>query len=222
MRWVERPYDERFTRWSAVWSTVWVVSALAMWFKVIPGFPGGLLLILLFWRPLLDSVRGAASRIRPTVRATLTTFLIALTAGVLMQSFVDPLLASLFGIDRLSSANTQWATNFLKDAPVLATVLFVVLGPLGEELSYRYGLFRLISRFSVIAGHLVTALVFALQHVVVGWLSGAPEQLLLMPGHAVTSAIWTVAYRRTGNLMVCFGSHLLLNALGVTFMFLNG
>lgn len=214
MRWVSRPYDERFTRWSAVWTTLWAVSALAMWFRIGPAFPGGLLLIVLFWRPLLDSVRGAMRRAGPTMRAVLVTFLVVVAAKVVMQSLVTPLLSQLAGFGPVASANTQSAADSLRANPALA-VLFVVLGPLGEELSYRYGLFRLISRFNVVAAHVVTALVFGLQHVVVGWLDGSVEQLILLPGYAVTSLIWTIAYRRTGNLMVCFGSHLLGNALGV-------
>lgn len=208
-------------RWAIAWVIGWLVASLAMWFRLVPiGFPMGLALIVVLWRPLLDSVRGVAHRPGRIAVAILITAIVTFFATVVMQSFVTPALASLADVGDLTSANTSEWMQRLRQNPWWYPVL-VFAGPLGEELAYRFGIFRLVGRLNVILAHLVTAGLFGLQHVVAAWLSGHPEQLLLIPGYAVTSLIWTIAYRRTGNLMVSFGAHALTNGIPLALILLS-
>lgn len=213
-----RGYDERWGRWEAGCAAAWVVLSLGMWFRLLPAFPAGLLLIPLLWRTLADTGRGLRRRPGRLAVALLLTVLATMAATIVAQSLLDPLLTQLAGTGPVTSANTERLTATVRANPMPWVTLTCLLGPLGEELSYRYGVFRLVSRVNVPLAHLATALLFGLQHVVVAWLDGHPEQLLLLPGYALTSLVWTIAYRRTGNLAVSLGAHVLTNSMGVALM----
>ncbi|MCE1179638.1 MAG: CPBP family intramembrane metalloprotease [Micrococcales bacterium] len=213
-------YDERMGRFEAACVVGWLVLMLLARFEVLGlGFPVTLLLIVLLGRPLVDAARAAAARPREILRWVAIVTVLSFVAGIASQSLLTPVIASITGLDLSESTNTtQWMTRLWANPwwfPVLT-----LFGPLGEELGCRYGIFRLVSRLNVLLAHLVTAGLFGLQHVVQAWLHGDPAQLWHIPGYALTSLVWTWAYRRTGNLMVPFGAHALVNGIPLALILL--
>ncbi len=214
-------YDERFGRWEAWCVGVFWVLMLLSWFRVLPlSLPWWMALLPLLWRPITDTWQGFARRPGRILAAGFLTGVITfVVAAVLVQGMVQPALASAAGLDLANLNSARWMQQ-LRDQPWLY-VLLVLVGPFEEEVSYRYGLFRLLESVNLPLAHVTTGLVFGLQHVVEGWLNGHPEQLLLIPGFLVTSVVWTIAYRRTGNLLVSYVAHVLMNGIPLAFVLLS-
>lgn len=118
-----------------------------------------------------------------------------------------------------TNSNTESIRGQLLDHPFAMGFAVVVIGPVVEEMLYRFGIFRLLSGIYVPVGHLGTALCFAFQHVGVGWLvHGDPSQLWHAPGFVVYSLVMTMLYRRTGTILAPILVHMASNAIGVGFM----
>jgi len=216
-----RGYDERFGRWEAWCVGVFWVLMLLMWFRLLPfALPLWIVLLPLLWRPIGDAFRGSARRPGRIVATGLVTFVVLVAlANVLVQGILQPMIGAALGVP-LTNLNTAGGMEQLRAQPWLY-LLFVVVGPFEEEVSYRYGLFRLLERVNVPVAHVATGLVFALQHVVVGWLDGHPDQLLLIPGFVTFSVILTLLYRRTGNFLPGFLAHALANGVPLAFVLLS-
>ena len=111
------------------------------------------------------------------------------------------------GFEHFDVKTTVPALTTLSTA--LAVLAMVVIGPIVEELVFRGLLFgALASRLGILAGALITALLFGAVH----------GDLVLFPSLAALGLVAAFAYAGTGNLWVSVTLHALNNALGAAFL----
>jgi membrane protease YdiL (CAAX protease family) len=110
--------------------------------------------------------------------------------------------------------------------PILSVIIFVFVGPICEELTYRLGLFSFFARFGKWVAYLVTILVFALIHF--DFMAESTDayiiELLNLPSYMVAGAALCFAYHYFGlassmtahilNNLVAISSILILNGIG--------
>lgn len=104
--------------------------------------------------------------------------------------------------------------------PVLSFFSIVIFAPICEELTYRFGLFGLISRKSKKLAWIITILFFALihfnfDHVLVffqtGSFDGLKVELINLPAYLIGAAFLTYAYYREENIVTSITAHAVYN-----------
>ncbi len=88
---------------------------------------------------------------------------IAFGVALILFTIGYNLIISQF-IDPGTNANEVAAESMIKAFPVLSIVVLGLLGPICEEITYRYGLFSLLDKKSKILAYIITPIVFALIH----------------------------------------------------------
>lgn len=95
----------------------------------------------------------------------------------------------------------------------------VVIGPVVEEMLYRFGIFRVLAKLNLMVGYVGTVVLFAFQHVAVRWIvRGDIQQLWYVPAFVVFSLVTCALYRRTGSILAPVLMHVVSNEIGVTTM----
>ena len=91
--------------------------------------------------------------------------LIGLGVGVAIIGFtiLYNVIISQF-IELETNSNEQAAEDMIKAFPVISIFILGFVGPICEELAYRYGLFNLLKRKSKILAYFVASLVFGIIH----------------------------------------------------------
>jgi membrane protease YdiL (CAAX protease family) len=108
--------------------------------------------------------------------------------------------------------------------PVFAFLIFVFVGPICEELTYRLGLFTLSARLGKWVAYLVTVSFFALIHFdfFAGSAEGYIVELLNLPSYIIAGALLCFAYDYFG-LAASVTAHVVNNMIAITsILFLNG
>ena len=84
-------------------------------------------------------------------------------ALIAFSTFYSLFLAAV-GYDGGENINETSLVEIIKVYPVLSFVIFGVVGPICEELTYRVGLYTLARRLNRVAAYFITVIVFALIH----------------------------------------------------------
>ena len=114
---------------------------------------GGASLLYCYWKGLLKSFK----RWLP--------YLLGL-AGFVAIIFFNIVYNAIVNLIRPieSNANEELVDSYILMAPVVSFFIIVLMGPIAEELTYRVGLFSLLSRIHVAVGYVLTGLIFAFIH----------------------------------------------------------
>lgn len=130
------------------------------------------------------------------------------------QGILWPTILQNLGVP-LDNTNTQQVAKWVQTSPVLMGVLVIVVGPVVEEVLYRFAIFRTLHHLNPVLGHVVTSLLFGLQHIAVAvFVNGNAVELWQLPGYVFFSLVMSVLYIRSGTLLVPVGVHMASNALG--------
>ena len=216
---VVSPYDERRTRLTAVTTGVYLAVLVLEWLGVLSGLSFLLIpvLLVLCWRPLADMAKAAVRRPRP-VLAGAAVAVIALLLLNPWETVVVPVIGRVLGIESLASANQASLDEQFAAAPLLMGLLITLVGPVQEELVYRYSLFRSLSRLGPLAAHGLAGIVFAAQHTVPALLEGDWAQLVPGTGYLTAGVVLTLVYARTRNLAAPLLAHIVGNGVSVLLM----
>lgn len=103
--------------------------------------------------------------------------------------------------DNQSALDTAFSAQ-----PLLMFFCVVIFAPITEELTYRYGLFGLLSRKIKIVGYIVTTIVFALIHFNFTS-SDLLKEFLLLPSYLIGAILLTYAFGRKGNIITSIIAH---------------
>lgn len=179
----------------------------------LPTIPGPVLYAAAL--AILISIAPAAWRgLRRLRWRTLMFIGIGLVLVFVFQSMVWPTVLQNLGVPT-DNTNTQQVAEWVKASPVLMGVLLIVVGPIVEEVLYRFAIFRTLHRVNPLLGHIVTALLFGLQHVAVAVLvNGNAVEWWQLPGYVVFSLVMSGLYVRSGTLAIPAAVHMTSNALG--------
>ncbi len=132
--------------------------------------------------------------------------------GVLLQIILQAL-----GMEYSPNANQGTLDLIIRAYPVLSLVIFGLVGPFCEELTYRVGLFSFAGRFGKVASYVGSTLVFALIHFDFGAF-GNPEALAIefynLPSYLFAGLSLGFAYDK-GGFGAGFVAHAINNCLSV-------
>lgn len=210
------PYDERRTRLSVGASLTLLVLMALGWLGVGQGlaFLATPVVAVLCWRVWAEMGAGAARR-PGTILVGALVALALLLALLPVMDHVLPALGAALGQPGVTSANQESLEAQFRAAPVLMGVMVVLVGPVQEELVYRYGLFRTLERLGPVAAHGIAAVVFMLQHTLPALVRGDLWQLLPGVGYLASGLVLSLTYARTKNLAAPLLAHMAANAVSV-------
>ena len=100
-------------------------------------------------------------------------------------------IISIF-IEMETNANELAAESMIKEYPILSVLILGFVGPICEELTYRFGLFGLLKKKNRILAYIVTALVFGIIHF--DFTGDLVVELLNLPTYIICGAIFGAAY----------------------------
>lgn len=141
--------------------------------------------------------------------------------NLLMENIIQAFLWKLAG-SAPANSNTERVFEMIRNSPIFFFFLTCFLGPVLEEILYRYTAFGLVEKRSVWLAHIITALLFAFQHVVdAGIYGGDATQFINIGGYMVFSLIMTSIYSKTKNLCIPILIHIATNSIGVSLMLLQ-
>lgn len=115
---------------------------------------------------------GLAALIIPNAHEVLRTFkhfkpVIIGIAGlfiILLFNVAYTGILRAFGITIYNNANENAINNIVYQYPILSLLIFGLIGPIVEELTYRVGLFSFFARINKILAYVLTIIVFTLIH----------------------------------------------------------
>ncbi len=133
------------------------------------------------------------------------------------------------------NANETAVNSYILSSPVMAFFVIVIFGPVVEELTYRVGLFSLLSRVHIVLGYILTALTFAFIHFdwscIISYLAGDIEaavfnevlinELLNIPLYIAAGVVFNFLYHKFG-LASSLTAHMTNNLLSFMLVFLAG
>jgi membrane protease YdiL (CAAX protease family) len=147
--------------------------------------------------------------------------LVFLLDQVLMQNIVQPMLWEIAGATK-ENANTERVFEMIRKNLLFMIFLSCIIGPVLEEILYRYTVFGLIGKKNKPLAHIITALLFGIQHVIdAGVYGGDAKQFLNIGSYIMFSFIMSGVYSKTKNLCIPIIIHITTNSIGVTVMLLQ-
>lgn len=149
-------------------------------------------------------------------------------ASIIIFNYIYNFIIILTGINMTDNGNETSLDNIIVVYPIMSIIIFGIVGPLVEELTYRVGLFSLASRANKIFAYAVTILVFSLIHfdfdsVVNVCIQGATEEnmavlineLINLPLYAFAAFSFSMTYERHGYVGSAT-AHILNNLLSIS------
>ena len=94
------------------------------------------------------------------------------------------------------NTNEEAAESMILAFPALSIIVLGILGPVCEEITYRYGLFSLLDKKSKILAYILTPLVFAIIHFDFG--GDMIIELLNLPSYIIAGVLLSLAYDKFG------------------------
>ena len=151
----------------------------------------GILAIL--WNDVLPFVRSF-KKIRPLIYGIGYGFL------VLVITTIYSYLIKVTGISFGDNQNEATVSNIMVSYPFLAFVIFVVIGPLVEEFTYRVGLFSFLYRINKYLAYAVAGAVFGLIHMSFNFsdTNAFLNELLNLPSYIFAGLAFCYAYQKEG------------------------
>ncbi len=134
-------------------------------------------------------------------------------AGSIIISVVTSLIHSaIYGDSINTNANQSSLEEQIKAAPYMGILAFVVLGPLMEEIAFRYGIIGSLKNKKISLA--ISVIVFGSLHL----LSSIPnnslgEDVWTLPSYIWTGLILGLVYIKTDNITTSYTVHLLNNLI---------
>ncbi|MCD8203861.1 MAG: CPBP family glutamic-type intramembrane protease [Coprobacillus sp.] len=122
--------------------------------------------------------------------------------------------------------NNQSSINTLTELyPFASIIVFGIIGPLVEEVTYRVGLFSFFRRINRWSAYLLTIIIFALIHfdfttIGGGWNEELENELINLPSYLIAAGVFCFVYERRG-FGASFFAHFLNNIIAVLFIILE-
>lgn len=124
--------------------------------------------------------------------------------------------------DISSNQNEESVENIILTAPILSTLTVAIIGPIVEEITYRYGLFGSLKKGNRFLAYVGTILVFALIHF--NFSSDKKvlmNELLNLPTYLIAAGLLCYAYDRNESLATSITAHVFNNAISVILTFIS-
>ena len=192
-----------------------IVSAMgdqaSAFLNFIVYFIGAIILCLIVWKnELINIFKGfkVPQNIKDGIAIGVIILAVTMSYNLLLS-----LIMPSFG----SNDNEASVDNMILINPVLSFITVVLLAPLVEEITYRYGLFAGIRKYSRVLSYIVTSLVFALIHFDFNFTDQAVliNELLNLPTYIFAAVMLCYAYDKNSALATSMTAHLINNLTAV-------
>lgn len=123
--------------------------------------------------------------------------LIAGISGLLIILLFNALYTNILAISGVlitNNANENAINNIVYQYPVLSILVFGLIGPIVEELTYRVGVFSFFSRINKILAYVLTVLIFTLIHFDFSSSQAIVNELLNIPLYASAAIVLCYLY----------------------------
>lgn len=118
-------------------------------------------------------------------------------SSILLFNVIYSAVLDGFHIAISDNANESSLNTMVTDFPFTSLLIFAIIGPLVEEVTYRVGLFSMLKRVHVILAYAVTIVVFALIHFDFTS-STMVNELLNIPYYAFAAVTFCFLYHKFG------------------------
>ena len=118
-------------------------------------------------------------------------------SSILAFNLFYNLILNVTGVLVTDNANESTLNSMVVDFPFASLLIFGIVGPICEELTYRVGLFSFARRINVILAYAITIIVFTLIHFDFNTTS-ITNELLNIPFYAVAAFGFTLVYEKYG------------------------
>lgn len=132
---------------------------------------------------------------------------------IILFNLAYSVFISALGISMSDNTNEISVSNIVVDFPLASLLIFGIIGPFCEELTYRVGLFTLTRRVNRILAYAVTIIIFTLIH----FTYNSPNivnELLNIPCYAFGAFVITYLYDRYG-LASSLSAHITNNLVSI-------
>ncbi|MBQ0037090.1 MAG: CPBP family intramembrane metalloprotease [Clostridiales bacterium] len=108
-----------------------------------------------------------------------------------IQILSEPMNES--GLDALQFSGNLWISTII-------TILIVILAPIIEEVVFRLGLFKPLSRKSKVLAYIISSMAFGLLHVLGPVVDGYPSQMWYIIPYGISGFFYAKYYEKCGNI----------------------
>lgn len=152
------------------------------------------------------------------------TYIYGFSYGFLLivASYAVNIICSLLSNSSTSNDNQQAFVSAANSYPLLSIIVFAFIGPFVEELTYRLGLFSLLtksSRMNIVFAYIIEVLIFALIHFNFES-NDIINELINLPSYIVSGFILTYTYHKEG-IGASYIAHFTNNLLAVILTLLS-
>ena len=171
---------------------------------------------------MFPQIKEEAAKVIKKPKTMLYIFLgivmLAVFDVILWDNILLPTIKNMTGIYP-ENGNNNRLLPMIRQNPVVMLPMVCVFGPLLEEILYRYTAFGIIQEKNRPVAHIVTALLFGIQHIAVaGIWGGDTAQLMNIGGYMVFSLVMTFLFSKTKTLCIPVLLHIMFNSFGLAFM----
>ena len=178
-------------------------------------------IIIIMFPDIWKEGKGFKEKPKTLLLIPLGFLLYFLLDNILMENIIEPILWKIVGATQ-ENANTEKVFEMIRKNPVFMVFGTCFIGPVLEEILYRYTVFGLISKKNIPIAYIITALLFGLQHVIAAGLYGGDvTQFINIGGYMMFSFIMSFLYSKTNNICIPIIIHIITNLIGVTMMLLQ-
>ena len=149
---------------------------------------------------------------------------------------ISTIIFSLLNIAKSTNANEAAVQQVVQTYPFMSLIIFGIIGPICEELTYRVGLFSLTRRVNIVLAYFVSIGVFALIHFdqksVINIILDPSQdnlvdlivELLNLPAYLMAGAVFTFLYHKWGfaaSLTAHVTNNSIINILAIISKLIN-
>jgi len=149
-----------------------------------------ILIVSVLWGDSVKLVKKFKSWLVPV--SAIVGFLAIIAFNLIYQN----ILLSV-GINIVDNANENIVTSIVKQYPLISLIVFGIIGPICEEVTYRVGLYSFFKRINVYLAFVITVVVFAFIHFDYQT-TNLTNEFLNMPYYLFAAFVFTFIYERFG------------------------
>lgn len=146
------------------------------------------------------------------IRLMITTFLLMIGATICYNAAM-----TLLGFnDGGGNTNQTSIEDYILHARILSCITFVIIGPVLEEVTYRYFLFGALRKINPKTAIIISGLIFMVVHGVSGFIqpnANILREILLLPPYMFSGCMLAYAYNKSDNLATSTVVHFANNLL---------
>lgn len=195
-----------------------VVNIFSYSVRVITRYIAPMTIFMLYLTPIVKSLENI-SKIKVFISSLIILSIIF--ASFIISRFFENNLLIWLGANNLESFNSKMLSQEIEISTPKLDKMYTILklsfiGPFCEEMSYRVCLFRFFRNRVGVLSHILTALLFAFQHISVGLiLYGQKFELLFMTSHFIFSLIMSSAYAKLKTCIPGILAHMFYNFIHI-------